>query len=43
MEKKLSSKGQKTDTQEIALLKNNEVKTYSENLPSEFKEGKLKP
>lgn len=42
VEKKLSSKGQKSDTQEIALLKNDEVKLYSENLPSEFKEGKIK-
>lgn len=40
--KKLSSKGQKADTQEIALLKNDEVKLYSENLPQEFKDGKIK-
>ena len=42
VEKQLSSKGQKTDTQEIALLKNDELDSYSENLPSEFKEGKIK-
>lgn len=42
VEKQLSSKGQKTDTQEIALLKNDELNSYSENLPSEFKEGKIK-
>ena len=42
VEKQLSSKGQKTDTQEITLLKNNEVKLYSENLPQEFKDGKIK-
>lgn len=42
VEKKLSSKGQKSDTQEIALLKNDELNSYSENLPSEFKEGKIK-
>lgn len=42
VEKQLSSKGQKTNTQEIALLKKDEIKSYSENLPSEFKEGKIK-
>ena len=42
VEKQLSSKGQKTDSQEITLLKNNEINSYSENLPSEFKEGKIK-
>jgi len=42
VEKKLSSKGQKADSQEIALLKDDAVKAYSENLPQEFKEGKIK-
>ena len=42
VEKELSSKGQKTDSQEIALLKDDTVKVYAENLPQEFKEGKIK-
>lgn len=42
IEKKLSSKGQKTDSQEIALVKEDTVKVYAENLPQEFKEGKIK-
>ena len=42
VEKKLSSKGQKADSQEIALLKDDAIKAYSENLPQEFKEGKIK-
>ena len=42
VEKELSSKGQKTDSQEIALLKDDTVKIYAENLPQEFKEGKIK-
>ena len=42
IEKKLSSKGQKADSQEIALLKEDTVKVYDENLPQEFKEGKIK-
>lgn len=42
VEKKLSSKGQKADSQEIALLKDDTVKVYDENLPQEFKEGKIK-
>lgn len=42
VEKELSSKGQKTDSQEIALLKDDSVKVYAENLPQEFKEGKIK-
>lgn len=42
VEKKLSSKGQKADSQEIALVKEDTVKVYAENLPQEFKEGKIK-
>lgn len=42
IEKKLSSKGQKADSQEIALVKEDIVKVYAENLPQEFKEGKIK-
>lgn len=42
IEKKLSSKGQKADSQEIALVKEDTVKVYAENLPQEFKEGKIK-
>ena len=42
IEKKLSSKGQKTDSQEVALIKEDTVKIYAENLPQEFKEGKIK-
>lgn len=42
VKKELSSKGQKTDSQEIALLKDDTVKVYAENLPQEFKEGKIK-
>ena len=42
IEKKLSSKGQKADSQEIALIKEDTVKVYAENLPQEFKEGKIK-
>lgn len=42
VEKELSSKGQKADSQEIALLKDDTVKVYAENLPQEFKEGKIK-
>ena len=42
IEKKLSSKGQNVDSQEIALLKEDTVKVYAENLPQEFKEGKIK-
>ena len=42
VEKELSSKGQKADSQEIALLKDDTVKVYTENLPQEFKEGKIK-
>lgn len=42
VEKKLSSKGQKADSQEIALVKEDTVKIYAENLPQEFKEGKIK-
>ncbi len=42
VEKELSSKGQKTDSQEISLLKDDTVKVYAENLPQEFKEGKIK-
>lgn len=42
IEKKLSSKGQKADSQEIALVKEDTVKIYAENLPQEFKEGKIK-
>lgn len=42
IEKKLLSKGQKADSQEIALVKEDTVKIYAENLPQEFKEGKIK-
>ena len=42
IEKKLSAKGQKTDSQEVALIKEDTVKIYAENLPQEFKEGKIK-
>ena len=42
IEKKLASKGQKADSQEIALVKEDTVKVYAENLPQEFKEGKIK-
>ena len=42
IEKKLASKGQKADSQEIALIKEDTVKVYAENLPQEFKEGKIK-
>ena len=42
IEKKLASKGQKADSQEIALVKEDTVKIYAENLPQEFKEGKIK-
>lgn len=42
IEKKLSSKGQKADSQEVALIKEDTVKVYAENLPQEFKEGKIK-
>ena len=42
IEKKLSSEGQKADSQEIALIKEDTVKVYAENLPQEFKEGKIK-
>lgn len=42
VEKKLSSKGQKADSQEIALVKEDTVKVYAENMPQEFKEGKIK-
>ena len=42
VEKKLSSKGQKEDSQEIALMKDDTVKVYAENLPQAFKEGKIK-
>lgn len=42
IEKKLSLKGQKADSQEIALVKEDTVKVYAENLPQEFKEDKIK-
>ena len=42
IEKKLASKGQKADSQEIALVKEDTIKIYAENLPQEFKEGKIK-
>lgn len=42
IEKKLSSKGQKADSQEIALMNDDTIKVYAENLPQEFKEGKIK-
>ena len=42
VEKKLSSKGQKADSQEIALMNDDAIKVYAENLPQEFKEGKIK-
>lgn len=42
IEKKLASKGQKADSQEVALIKEDTVKVYAENLPQEFKEGKIK-
>lgn len=42
IEKKLSLKGQKADSQEVALIKEDTVKVYAENLPQEFKEGKIK-
>lgn len=42
VEKELLSKGQKTSSQEIALMKDDTVKVYAENLPQEFKEGKIK-
>jgi hypothetical protein len=42
VEKELSSKGQKADSQEIVLMNNDGVKVYAENLPQEFKEGKIK-
>ena len=42
VEKELSSKGQKTDSQEIALMNDDAIKVYAENLPQEFKEGKIK-
>lgn len=42
VEKELSSKGQKADSQEIALINDDTIKVYAENLPSEFKEGKIK-
>ena len=42
VEKKLSSKGQKADSQELALVKEDTVKVYAENIPQEFKEGKIK-
>lgn len=42
IEKELSSKGQKTDSQEIALINDDTIKVYAENLPQEFKEGKIK-
>lgn len=42
VEKKLSSKGQKADSQEIALMNDDTIKVYTENLPQEFKEGKIK-
>ena len=42
IEKKLASKGQKADSQEIALIKEDTIKIYAENLPQEFKEGKIK-
>ena len=42
VEKELSSKGQKANSQEIALMNNDTIKVYAENLPQEFKEGKIK-
>ena len=42
VEKELSSKGQKADSQEIALMNDDTIKVYAENLPQEFKEGKIK-
>ena len=41
VEKQLSSKGHKADSQEIALLRNYDVAVYSDNLPQEFKDGKI--
>ncbi len=42
VEKELSSKGHKADSQEIALMNDDSIKVYAENLPQEFKEGKIK-
>ncbi len=42
VEKELSSKGQKADSQEIALMNDDTIKVYAENLPQEFKEDKIK-
>ena len=42
VEEKLSSKGQKANSQEIALINDDTIKVYAENLPQEFKEGKIK-
>ena len=42
VEKELSSKGHKADSQEIALMNDDTIKVYAENLPQEFKEGKIK-
>ena len=42
VEKKLSSKGQKADSQEIVLMNDDTIKVYAENLPQEFKEDKIK-
>lgn len=42
VEKELSSKGQKANSQEIALMNDDTIKVYAENLPQEFKEDKIK-
>lgn len=42
VEKELSSKGQKANSQEIALMNDDSINVYAENLPQEFKEGKIK-
>lgn len=42
VEKELSSKGHKANSQEIALMNDDTIKVYAENLPQEFKEGKIK-
>lgn len=42
VEKKLSSNGEKTDSQELVLMKDDVLKICSDNLPQEFKNGKIK-
>ena len=42
VKKELSSKGQKANSQEISLMNDDSIKVYAENLPQEFKEGKIK-